>query len=106
MIRTRIAAVLLLVWALASRTAMRPKVFIYDMPEKYHNLTFIGNQIKAPSCFYALDEIFPKLLRESPYVTANASEADYFYVSLSIRDRPVACPSMLPSGQHRHKCVM
>ena len=38
--------------------------------------------------FYALDAIFPRLLRESPYVTKLAEEADYFFVSL-IRDMTI-----------------
>ena len=39
----------------------------------------------SAASFYALDAIFPRLLRESPYVTKLAEEADYFFVSL-IRD--------------------
>ena len=39
----------------------------------------------SAASFYALDAIFPRLLRESPYVTKLAEAADYFFVSL-IRD--------------------
>ncbi len=38
-------------------------------------------QVEDGHYFYALDAIFPQLLRESPYVTKNAEEADYFFVS-------------------------
>ena len=43
----------------------------------------------SAASFYALDAIFPRLLRESPYVTKLAEAADYFFVSL-IRDNDLA----------------
>ena len=43
----------------------------------------------SAASFYALDAIFPRLLRESPYVTKLAEEADYFFVSL-VRDNDLA----------------
>jgi hypothetical protein len=69
------------IWFSVASREYRPKIYVYDLPEKYHNFSRFGDEIRAPSCFYALDEIFPRLLRESPYLTKNAEEADYFYVS-------------------------
>ena len=67
--------------AFSSSAAVRPKIYIYDLPEKYHNMTAYGPQIQSPGCFYSLDYIFPTLLKQSPYWTNNTNEADYFYVS-------------------------
>ena len=44
--------------------------------------TNINMYVSLPrhSCFYSVDKLMPELLRQSPYYTNNASEADYFYV--------------------------
>ncbi len=64
----------------SSAPSRRPLIYVYDLPERLHDAAKFGNEIRAPSCFYALDSIFPKLIRESPYYTNNSQEADFFYV--------------------------
>ena len=61
---------------------VRPKIYIYDgLPDKWRDSTKYGHEMDYPGNFYALDRIFPELLRASPYYTNNSAEADYFYVS-------------------------
>jgi len=56
---------------------VKPKIFLYDLPElkelkdwnKYGDVT---------DTRYGLDQLLPALLHDSPYITKNAEEADYF----------------------------
>ena len=71
---------------------VRPKIFVYDLPEKWHDEAKYGNEINAPSCFYSVDKLFPELLRASPYHTKNATEADFFYVGCMEADSHACWP--------------
>lgn len=71
---------IMLLPVLGSSTAARPKIFMYELPEKFHNWTKFGNELKAPGCFYSLDYILPALLRNTSYHTTDANEADFFFV--------------------------
>ena len=63
---------------------VRPKIFVYDLPEKWHDEAKWGPEINAPSCFYTVDKLFPRLLRDSRHYTNNSAEADFFYVSSTL----------------------
>lgn len=65
--------------------AVRPKIYVYDLPEKYRTSKF--TEMRQPdfpmkSHPYSLDHYLPILIRDSPYVTTNGEEADFFYVPI------------------------
>jgi len=68
---------------LASKNSKpRPLIYIYDFPEisaQYRNYTATGDYMDTN---YGLDQVFPALLQESPYVTTDPEKADYFFVHI------------------------
>jgi len=59
---------------------VQPKIYVYHLSDnKYHDFLKYGMEYEG---FYGLDMLFPDLLKNSPYITTNASEADYFYVDV------------------------
>lgn len=51
------------------------KIYIHDLPQ-WKNITAHGDISDSD---YGLDQLFPELLKASPYVTTNPEEADYFF---------------------------
>lgn len=59
----------------------RPRIFVYDLPKSLSKGMFHKDNFDMDSAgLYGLEVFLPKVLRDSPYVTTNAAEADYFYV--------------------------
>ena len=71
---------LILLSCMAMQMASSLKIYIYEMPEEFHDRKRFGDQINSPGCFYTIDAVFPSLLRESPVFTKNPEEANYFHI--------------------------
>lgn len=85
--------------SVSGSVARSPKIFIYSLPEKYHNMTQFGNEVTSVANFYALDYVFPTLLKDSPHVTTEPEEADFFYVRALFSH---ACMSWERMQRHTH----
>ncbi|KAG1657850.1 hypothetical protein FOA52_002029 [Chlamydomonas sp. UWO 241] len=81
-----LAGVLAVLAAAASAAAKEhlrvPRIYVYhnNLPERLHNHSRFGHIAAEMGDFYTMDFLFPALLKDSPYVTTDPEEADFFYV--------------------------
>ena len=59
-------------------TGPRPRIYLYNVSDKYRDEREAWDWIHTS--LYGLEITFPVYLQQSPYITTNPEEADYFYV--------------------------
>lgn len=56
-----------------------PKIYLYKLPERFRNCSEVDTYEAFSN--YGAETYIPTALKESPYVTSNPEEADFFWVT-------------------------